>query len=125
MSTTGLAGLASAVIKLFAASTDVRFIKETLERPLRGAQILTAAGLAAGVSVGAALFRAVRTKNNGVAITRRLDRSSVWSWPRVDDPGFRLTRINSGVRLPNINDNARIWSGGFRDAGARKHQDAY
>jgi hypothetical protein len=125
VSSTGFAGLASAVIKLFAASTDIRFIKEALERPLGRAQILTAAGLAAGVSVGAALFRAVRTENNGVAITGRLDRSSIRSRPSVDDAGFRLARINSGVRLANINDHARIWSWGFWDAGAREHQDAY
>ena len=125
MSATGFAGLASAVIELFAASADVRFIKETLERPLGGAQILTAASFAAGVSVGAALFRAVRTKNNRVAITGRLDRSSIWSRSRVDDASFGLARINCGVRLANINDHASIWSGGFWDAGARKHQDAY
>ena len=58
----GVTGLPGAVVELLTAAADVRLIKEALEGPLGRAEVLTAAGLTAGVAITAALFRAIRTK---------------------------------------------------------------
>ena len=58
----GITGLPGAIVELLAAAADVRLIKEALKGPLSRAEVLTAAGLTAGVAITAALFRTIRTE---------------------------------------------------------------